>query len=289
MSCGTRRRNLPSGRGALMLSCGIMSPKKAARFLGIYVALISSGCNSPARVLDIPAAVNTAPKSIEAIKDYQEALNAIVSVMVRELKLPAPQGRLYFYRDAGAYQAALAAELKTRGWPEGESKEIRQVRHQLEFELFKLTVNVATETGAVTMDQKVFIAEWSMMRLPWTNRVKTLAHELTLVIQSNLSVGRSELTHRWLGEGFADWVSFKVVDALGAKDFFNDQMRQACRHEMLTSEKLKPLKVGVAVTVRLATGSRLALSIIWPSKTVCRLSSNIFVCLRTASPPRKIS
>jgi hypothetical protein len=94
------------------------------------------------------------------------------------------------------------------------------VRHQLEFELFKLTVNVAHETGAVTMDQKVFIAEWSMMRLPWTNRVKTLAHELTHVIQSSLSIGRSDLTHRWLGEGFAEWVSFKVVDALEAKDFF---------------------------------------------------------------------
>src|SRR5215475_5254011 len=153
--------------------------RKGCAIFGISVALLSSGCNSPDRVLDIPAALNTAPRSIEAIKDYQEALSAIVSVMVRELKLPAPQGRLYFYRDAGAYQAALAAELKTRGWPEGESKEIRQVRHQLEFELFKLTLNVATETGAVTMDQKVFIAEWSMMRLPWTNRVKTLAHELT--------------------------------------------------------------------------------------------------------------
>ena len=213
--------------------------RKAARFLGISVTLLWLGCNSPDRVLDIPAAVNTAPKSIEAIKDYQEALSAIVSVMVRELKLPAPQGRLYFYRDAGAYQAALAAELKTRGWPEGESKEIRQVRHQLEFELFKLTLNVATETGAVTMGQKVFIAEWSMMRLPWTDRVKTLAHELTHVIQSSLSAGRVELTHRSLGEGFAEWVSVKVVDALGAKDFFNDQMRQACRHEIANFREIE--------------------------------------------------
>jgi hypothetical protein len=212
---------------------------KAARFLGISVALISSGCNSPDRVLDIPAAVNTAPKSIEAIKDYQEALSAIVSVMVRELKLPAPQGRLYFYRDAGAYQAALAAELKARGWPEGESKEIRQLRHKLEFELFKFTLNVVTETGALTIDQKVFIAEWSMMRFPWTNRVKILAHELTHVIQSSLSVGRSELTHRWLGEGFAEWVSFKVVDALGAKDFFNDQMREACRHKIANFREIE--------------------------------------------------
>ena len=216
--------------------------RKAARFLGISVTLLWSACNSPDRVLDIPVAVNTAPKSIEAIKDYQEALSAIVSVMVRELKLPAPQGRLYFYRDAGAYQAALAAELKTRGWPEGESKEIRKLRHQLEFELFKLTLKVATETGAVTMDQKVFIAEWSMMRLPWTNRAKTLAHELTHVIQSSLSAGRVELTHRWLGEGFAEWVSFKVVDALGAKDFFNDQMRQACRHKIANFREIENLE-----------------------------------------------
>lgn len=216
---------------------------KAARFLGISLALLSSGCNSPDRVLDIPAAVNTAPKSIEAIKDYQEALGAIVSVMVRELKLPAPQGRLYFYRDAGAYQAALAAELKTRGWPKGESKEIRQVRHRLEFELFKLTLNVANETGAVTMSQKVFIAEWRMMRLPWTNRVKTLAHELTHVIHSGLSGGGSELTHRWLGEGFAEWVSFKVVDALGAKDFFNDQMREACRHPIANFREIETLEI----------------------------------------------
>src|SRR5262245_24848600 len=97
MSCGTFRRNLPSRRGALMVSCGILSPEKAARFLGISVALLSSGCNSPDRVLDIPAAVNSAPKSIEAIKDYQEALSAIVSVMVRELtKAASPAGAVVF-------------------------------------------------------------------------------------------------------------------------------------------------------------------------------------------------
>jgi hypothetical protein len=227
-----------------MLAWGILTPNGLRGFivLGMFVAFLSSGCNSPDRVLDIPAAVNTAPKSIEVIKDYQEALSAIVPVMVRELKLPAPQGRVYFYSDAGAYQAALTTELKTRFWPEGESKEIRQWRNKLEFELFKLTLNVATQTGAVTMGQKVFIAEWSMMRLPWTDRVKTLAHELTHVIQSNLSAGRSELMPRWLGEGFADWVSFKVVDALGAKDFFNDQMQQACRYEIPNLREIETLE-----------------------------------------------
>src|SRR5262249_56071996 len=112
------------------------------------------GWNGGGGVREIAAAVNSAAKWIEAIKDYQEALSAIVSVMVRELKLPAPQGRFYFYRDAGAYQAALASELKTRGWPEGESKEIKQGRHQLGFEIFKISVNVAHEARPGTMDPK---------------------------------------------------------------------------------------------------------------------------------------
>ena len=219
-----------------MLECGMLASKKLRDLavLGMF-AVLASGCNSPDRVIDIPAALDTAPKSIEAIKNYDEALSAIVPVMVRELKLPSPQGRLYFYSDAGAYQAALATELKSHFWPEGES---RQARNSLEFELFKLTTNLAQESGAITMNKKVFIAEWSMMRLPWRDRVRTLAHELTHVIQSNLSAGRSQLMHHWLVEGFADWVSFKVVDALGTKDFFNDQIRQACRYKIADLREL---------------------------------------------------
>jgi len=208
--------------------------------LFISAALLSPGCNSPDRVLDIPTDVNTAPKSIEAIKDYQDALSAIVRVMVGELKLPAPQGRVSFYRDAGAYQAALATAVKTHlHWPEGRSREIKQQRHQLEFELFKRSLDVAVRTGAITVDQKVFVAEWTMMQAPWSNRVGTLAHELTHVIQSNLAAGEVQQTHRWLVEGFAEWISFKVVDALGAKNFFNDQIRQACGHEIVDLGKLK--------------------------------------------------
>jgi hypothetical protein len=213
---------------------------RAFIFLGISLALLSSSCNSADRVLDIPTGVNTAPKSIEAIKDYQEALNAIVRVMVSELELPAPRGRVYFYGDAWAYQVALVAEVKTHvHWPEKELKEIRQLRDQSEFELFKRTLDLANRAGAVTMGQKVFVAEWSMKQVPWRNRVSTLAHELTHVVQASLGAGRAELMHRWLMEGFAEWVSFKVVDALGAKDFFNDQMRQACGYEIANLRQLK--------------------------------------------------
>jgi hypothetical protein len=225
-----------------MLACGFLLPKRLRAFVVLCTsaALLSSSCNWPDRVLDIPAAVNTAPNSIEVIKDYQGALSAIVSVMGRELKLPAPQGRIYFYRDVGAYQAALATEVKTNiHWPKAESREIRRQRNQLEFELFKRTLDLAVHMGALTYGQKVFIAEWTMMQVPWRNRVITLAHELTHVIQSSLSAGRVEHMHRWLVEGFADWVSFKVVDALGAKNFFHDQMRQACGYEIANLRELE--------------------------------------------------
>ena len=222
-----------------MLECGMLAAKRLRAFIVLGMsAVLASGCNSPDRVMDIPAAPDTAPKSIETIKSYDEALSAIVPVMVKELNLPALQGRLYFYSDAGAYQTALTTELKSL-FPEGES---RQARNSLEFELFKLTTNLVNESGGITMNQKVFIAEWSMMRLPWRDRVRTLAHELTHVIQSNLSAGQSQLMHHWLVEGFADWVSFKVVDALGTKDFFNDQIRQACRYKIANLRELETIE-----------------------------------------------
>ena len=92
--------------------CGIMC-QRLRDFL-VSVALLSSGRNSPDRVLDIPAAVNTAPKSIEAIKDYQEARERNCGGDGKGTQAASPTGAVVFYRDAGAYQAALAAELKTR-------------------------------------------------------------------------------------------------------------------------------------------------------------------------------
>jgi len=35
-----------------------------------------------------------------------------------------------------------------------------------------------------------------------------------------LAAGHVQRMHRWLMEGFAEWVSFKVVDRLGTQNFF---------------------------------------------------------------------
>ena len=242
MSRRTLLLNGPSAKAALTLAYGIMSGKGLCAFiaLSMSVALLSPGCNSPDRVLIIPAAEDTAPKSIEGIENYPVALSAIVSVMVRELNLPEPHGQVYFYRDAGAYQAALGAEIKSRihRW-EAESTEIKRVQHQLEFELFKRTVDLAMHTAATTVGQKVFVAEWTIMRIPWQKRFRILAHELAHVVASSLAAGHVQRMHRWLMEGFAEWVSFKVVDALGTQNFFYDQMRQACGHEIANLRELK--------------------------------------------------
>jgi hypothetical protein len=96
--------------------------------------------------------------------------------MVAELKLPAPEGRVYFYSDLGAYQAALTTEYKTHlHWPEGESREIKQRRNQLEVDLVKHALEQARYTGAITIGQKVFVAEgaWAA-RFPWRSQIRTL-------------------------------------------------------------------------------------------------------------------
>jgi len=61
------------------------------------------------------------------------------------------------------------------------------------------------------------------------------------VLQFGLDEGRMAHTHRWLAEGFAEWVSFKVVDILGAKNFFHDHIRQAC-HEKINLRELNALE-----------------------------------------------
>jgi hypothetical protein len=53
----------------------------------------------------------------------------------------------------------------------------------------------------------------------WPDRVRFLAHEFTHTIQFDLAGGRHGSSQRWLREGYADWASFRVIDALGLETY----------------------------------------------------------------------
>jgi hypothetical protein len=154
--------------------------------------------------------------------DYPETLAAIVSVMTRDLKLPAPEGIVTFYPNSVALESALVVEYE---------KDFEQLEKQLgpkEKERFLATKvetialsarQRATTALAVGMYKRVLVNELIFFRYPWSERVRVLAHELTHSVQRALVDGRVINADLWLVEGSAEWVAYKVLDALNIETF----------------------------------------------------------------------
>src|SRR5262245_6840507 len=149
---------------------------------GFAFVLLILSCGSPdPRVLDIPIAVNDGSLSIENIGDYPEALVAIVSVMVHGLNLPAPQGQVFFYHEAELYRLAITKELKESviEFSKRYALDPQAMKRfdLIEFELVKFANKQTLTTFAVAIHRKIFVAEWKLKYLPWSERVRVLAHE----------------------------------------------------------------------------------------------------------------
>jgi hypothetical protein len=184
--------------------------------------LFLAGCVSTPRVVQVPTNVEAVRPAVNRGADYPEALAAIVSVMVQELKLPAVGGTVTFYPNSMALESALVMEY---------GKEFDQVENRLgpeEKELFraKREENIAlaarqraTTAVAVGMHQRVLVNELVFVRYPWSERVRVLAHELTHTVQKALVDGRLISADLWLVEGFAEWVAYRVLDALDIETF----------------------------------------------------------------------
>jgi hypothetical protein len=61
----------------------------------------------------------------------------------------------------------------------------------------------------------VLLNESKLVSLSWPDRVALLAHEMTHTVQYELGGGRRGTSDQWLREGFADWVSLRLIERLG--------------------------------------------------------------------------
>ncbi|MGE5820627.1 MAG: hypothetical protein ACM37Z_21555 [Deltaproteobacteria bacterium] len=164
--------------------------------------------------------------AIGLTSDYPETLAAIVSVMTRDLKLPVAEGIVTFYPNSVALESALVVEYE---------KEFEQLEKQLEpkekerflatkAETIALSARQrATTAVAVGMYKRVLVNEFIFFRYPWSERVRVLAHELTHTVQRALVDGRVINADLWLVEGSAEWVAYKVLDALNIETFAKDR------------------------------------------------------------------
>jgi hypothetical protein len=181
------------------------------------------GCVST-RVVAIPPAAEAVRPPAYGIKDYPGALAAIMSVMVRDLKLPAVDGSVTLYFSQVSYEAGVVAESE---------RDLERLRKQLgpranklsEEEFVFAARRSAVSSVAVGMYRKVLVNEWRVGKFPWSEWVRVLAHELTHTVQRELVDGRLTVSDQWLREGFAEWVGYEVVETFGVENFAKSRER----------------------------------------------------------------
>jgi hypothetical protein len=92
---------------------------------------------------------------------------------------------------------------------------------------------------AISTQGKILVNAAELRHAPWPDRLRLLAHELTHVAQFALSGGRRGTSDQWLREGYADWVSFQLVDRLGLDEYA--RLRQEVAAQLRRARRRQPL------------------------------------------------
>jgi hypothetical protein len=144
--------------------------------------------------------------------NYDAAVKAISAVMVEDLRLPRLDSILAVYPHVGAYEMGLRMELDDR--PNAADR----------------SVSFAVASCG---RRKVLADGQRLAALSWTNRVRTLAHEMMHLAEFALAEWGCKSPHYWLMEGFAEWCALTIVDRLGLGSFSNaiDASRRAMDDE----------------------------------------------------------
>lgn len=160
----------------------------------VLAAALLGGCAPRARVIPFSSLSAFNALSADRIADYPDALSIIMAVMVNDLKLPRVEMSLMVYRNVPEFQSGLMRELGMDA---------------------ALAAQMTSFAGGVGAATKVLINEHRLARHAWPERMKLLAHELTHCVQYSLAGGQRGSSDQWLREGFADWVSYQVLEKLG--------------------------------------------------------------------------
>jgi hypothetical protein len=164
------------------------------RYVCLTVTLLG-GCAVAGQVIPPvsydPAATKTATAGI---RNYPTAAAIITSVLVEELKLPPIDTVIIIYSSVAEYEAGFLEEASL-------------TRSQTAEKAYFLA-------RASCRQNKIMVNGPELARLPWSGRMRALAHELTHMAVYSLGKQSCNAAHAWLSEGFAVWSSEKVLDAL---------------------------------------------------------------------------
>lgn len=178
---------------------------------------VLAGCASNPQTLAIPRASEELLRPSRGTKNYPEVVGAIMSYMVRELKLPNVDGVVIVYPSQVAYEEGVVAESERD--IERIKSQLGQAGNQIKIEEVVLAARrMAVSSVAVGMYRKILVNDSRAGNQSWSGWVRVLAHELTHSAEREIVGGRFTLADQWVREGFADWVGYKVVEAFGGEN-----------------------------------------------------------------------
>jgi hypothetical protein len=128
---------------------------------------------------------------VDWVGGWDSAVATAIAGMERELGLPI-QVSVYLYPGRRAFEEALV-----------------QSGYRPEFA--RETAGTMTAIGGY---RAVLINEANLASTSWERRLALLAHELTHTLQYDLGGGERGTSDQWLREGFAEWVSVRVLEHL---------------------------------------------------------------------------
>jgi hypothetical protein len=144
--------------------------------------------------VSLPQAGVTPRSRLDAIDDHRTAVATIGSIFERDLGFPPFPVTFLFYPHREAFERALLAS----GYDAA---------------LARSTARTMTAVGG---HGRVLLNDAALDSMSWTGRVALLAHELGHSLQYELGGGRRGTSDQWLREGFAEWLSIRVLERLGA-------------------------------------------------------------------------
>jgi hypothetical protein len=140
-------------------------------------------------------------------------VDAIASVMTDDLQMPVPHTSftVYFYPFREAFAQGLTDKLNTDPTLAGDVTKFALGQIHQTKESKQLPVN-----------------EETLERQRWPDRICFLAHEITHIVDYELA-NKTHAGDRWLKEGFAEWVAFRVLESLGLDTFSKRRNQQIAR------------------------------------------------------------
>jgi hypothetical protein len=180
------------------------------RHMSIVIAAITFACTALRQpfVVTVPDPNFRPVLRVDAIFDYRTAAATVAAIFQRDLGFPAFPVSFRFYPGRGAFEKALLDS----GYDPALAK------------------STARTMSAVGGYRAVLVNEVPLDSMSWAGRVALFAHEMGHSLQYELGGGRRGASDQWLREGFADWLSIRVLERLDGASIAD--VRRVRRREM---------------------------------------------------------